>query len=318
MGNLESSARSLDEHRARRLQLPQDVDFDAYMNERDAADHAKIKPALDFADDVLEFFKGGIQVRGLTLPWSKTFDNFRIRPGEVTLWHGFNGHGKSLVLNHVVLGLLDQDEKACILSFEMRPVSTLARMTRQAIGVNDPADAAISKFFGWCNERLWLYDQHGTVATSRVIAVLFYCAEKLGVTQFVIDSLMKCGISEDDYNGQKRFIDQLCAIARQFNVHIHLVHHSRKAGSEDEQPGKMDAKGSGSITDQVDNVIGVWRNKPKEKRVAKGEENDSPDAVLIVDKQRHGEWEGKIGLWFDRASLQYLSTDKHKPRSYIA
>ncbi len=316
MANLEKAASSLDEHRARRLELP-DVDFDSYMNQRDSDDHAKIKPAIAFADEVFEFFKGENQARGLTLPWSKTFDNFRIRPAEVTLWHGINGHGKSQVLNHVVLGLLDQGEKTCILSFEMRPVSTLARMVRQAVGVNEPADEAKSKFFGWCQGRLWLYDQHGTVAASRVIAVLHYCAKELGVTQLVVDSLMKCDIDEDDHNGQKRFIDRLCAIAKQYGVHIHLVHHARKAGNEDAQPGKMDAKGSGSITDQVDNVIGVWRNKPKERAITKGEASDAPDAVLIVDKQRHGEWEGKIGLWFDRASLQYLASDKHKPRSYI-
>ena len=314
MSNLEKAAVALDEHRARRLMI-EDVDFDAYMNDRTDFDHARVKPAIHFADDVIVFFSGGIQAQGLTLPWRKTYENFRIRPGEVTLWHGFNGHGKSQVLGHVVLGLIAQGERTCILSFEMRPISTLARMSRQAIGVNVPADAAISRFFGWCDGQLWLYDQHGTVAPSRVIAVLHYCAERRGVRQFVIDSLMKCGISEDDYNGQKRFIDQLCAIAKQHDCHIHLVHHSRKGQSEDEQPGKMDAKGSGSITDQVDNVIGVWRNKFKERKLAKGEESEAPDAVLNVDKQRHGEWEGKIALWFDRASFQYLESDKLRARA---
>ena len=31
----------------------------------------------------------------------------------------------------------------------------------------------------------------------------------------------------------------------------------------------------------------------------------TPDAMLIVDKQRNGAWEGRIALWFDSPSQQY-------------
>ena len=34
----------------------------------------------------------------------------------------------------------------------------------------------------------------------KCIEVIYYCAEKLGVKLMVIDSLMKCGINEDDLN----------------------------------------------------------------------------------------------------------------------
>jgi twinkle protein len=136
------------------------------------------------------------------------------------------------------------------------------------------------------------------------------------VTQFVIDSLMKCGINEDDYNGQKRFIDQLCAAAKDTGCHIHLIAHSRKGQDELTAPNKMDVKGSGSITDQVDNVITVWRNKRKEQAIAASKTTpeilDMPDALLIVDKQRHGEWEGKIGLYFDKPSFRYVEHDGAK------
>ncbi|OGO94414.1 MAG: hypothetical protein A3F10_02720 [Coxiella sp. RIFCSPHIGHO2_12_FULL_42_15] len=62
----------------------------------------------------------------------------------------------------------------------------------------------------------------------------------------------------------------------------------------------MDIKGTGSITDLADNVFTVWRNKNKEP--------SEPDAILQCDKQRNGEWEGKISLWFDSVSLHYLET----------
>lgn len=81
-------------------------------------------------------------------------------------------------------------------------------------------------------------------------------------------------------------------------MHIHLVCHSRKANDETQAPRKMDIRGSGSITDQVDNVFCVWRNKD-ERRVP------AEDALLIVDKQRNGEWEGRLALSYNPDSQAY-------------
>ena len=35
--------------------------------------------------------------------------------------------------------------------------------------------------------------------------------------------------------------------------------------------------------------------------------------MLICDKQRNGEWEGKIKLWFDRRSGQYMEDPECAP-----
>ena len=41
------------------------------------------------------------------------------------------------------------------------------------------------------------------------------------------------------------------------------------------------------------------------------------DCLWVCDKQRNGGWEGKIGLWFDPKSLQYLSFHNQKPFRYV-
>ena len=283
-------------------------ELNAYMNERDASEHANVKPASEFLNDLITYFNSDGAYSGAGLPWPKTHEQFRLRPGEVTLWAGFNGSGKSLVLGQIMLHLL-KDQKACIASLEMKPVTTLARMCRQALGSNNPTDDYIKRFCDRGGERLWLYNQLGTVNSERVISVIHYAAEKLGVHHFVIDSLMKCGIPDDDYTGQKRFVDRLCAAAKDTGCHIHLVAHSRKGQDELTPPGKMDVKGSGSITDQVDNVMTVWRNKRKEQAIASSKADEKmmseSDTLIICDKQRNGEWEGKIGLWFDQASMRF-------------
>ena len=289
------------------------IDFDAYLNGGD--ENAKVRPASEYAEDVIaRMYQTDAASVGCRLPWSKTEELFRIRPGEVTLWPGINGHGKSMVVGQVMTSLMRQSQRVCIASMEMKPVATMTRICRQACGTNLPSERYIRDFHTWTDGKLWIYDQHGTVNADRMLAVLHYAAKELGVTQFVIDSLMKCGIAEDDYNGQKRFIDRLCAAAKDTNCHIHLIAHSRKSQDELTAPGKMDVKGSGSITDQVDNVLTVWRNKKKEIAIeagkAKPEDMDAPDALLICDKQRHGEWEGRIALWFDKPSFRYKGSSR--------
>jgi len=67
----------------------------------------------------------------------------------------------------------------------------------------------------------------------------------------------------------------------------------------------------------ADSVYSVWRNKKKED-CDDGSQNDAPDAVLVCHKQREIEGsEGKIPLWFDRDSLQFLNYSSEKPKRYV-
>jgi twinkle protein len=296
--------------------IPDNIDFAAYMDDSDAAH--KVRSTESFVDDVIRHFHDPEDQSGVCLPWPKTTNLIRLRQGEVTLWNGMNGHGKSLVLGMVCLGLVRQGQGVCIASMEMKPAATLARMCRQAFGDRLPSEGFIRTFSIGTNRRLWLYDQQGTVRPDKMLAVVRYCADQLKVGHIVIDSLMKCGMGEDDYNRQKAFVDSLTATARDHGIHVHLVTHARKQADEKAPPGKMDVKGTGAITDQVDNVITVWRNKGKERAFEDGIATDhkQPDALLICDKQRNGEWEGRIALWFDRASWQFTESWAEPPSDF--
>jgi twinkle protein len=307
---------------------PDDIDFSLYERETEAKQ--KVKAARQWVQELMDRLVNPVQLPRAVMPWRKTHGLIQFRPGEVTVWGGANGNGKSLVTGQVALSLGAQDERVCIASFEMKPAKTLERMARQwsCFNANDPAFRGsreaqeqmldlYGQFRDWTDKRLWLYDQQGTVTAAQVCAVARYCAMELKVTHFVVDSLMKCVAGEDDYNGQKAFVDELTSIARDHGMHIHLVHHIKKPTSEDHKPNKYDYKGSGSITDQVDNVISVWRNKAKERNRAAGKmvADAEPDTLLICDKQRNGEWEGQIGLWYDANSQQFLAQHGDEPLS---
>lgn len=302
------------------------VDFSAYENE--FPEQANVIPAFAFSEVVIDYFNGRLGKQGLPLPWSKTHGKISLRPGEVSVWAGINGSGKSLLLNQIMLQAMSQGETACIASMEMKPHITMARMTRQASGSNIPTEEFIRAFHSWTDGKLWLYDQQGVVDAKRIIAVMRYCqaglqheGKKISVNHFVIDSLMKCGIGVDDYNRQKSFVDQLCAHARDFGVHVHLVAHERKGESSRKMGDKFSVKGASEIIDQVDNAFIFWRNKDKEDEAHKPTPSidvmQEPDCILRCDKQRHGEWEGKILLWYHAASMQYVAADGHRPIQFV-
>lgn len=299
--------------------LPRDMrvtedDFGEYMRETDTK--VKVIGAEEYTDDLDLLMFGNVKAHDSVLPWNRTHKNVQFRKGEVTLWPGINGHRKSMVVGQVAISLCAQGERVLLASFEMKPTQSLERMTRQAAGCN-PSQQFMHEFVGsWLRGRMWFYDQQGTVAQKQLVAVIKYAADKLGCTHIVIDNLAKCVKGSDDYNAQKDFVDLLTSLARDYRIHVHLVHHVRK-GQDESMPNKSDAKGAGEIMDQVDNCIIVWKNKERERVRQKVEDGqaltakeaelmESPDQMLSVEKQRNGPWEGRIALWFDPVSLQLL------------
>jgi twinkle protein len=282
------------------------IDLSDYMTD-EPAEH-RVMPVSDWTKDVIDHFWKPDNSPKIRMPWRKTHGDFWFRPSEVTLWAGINGHGKSQLTGHVVHGLCEQGQKTAIASLEMRPSSTMARMCRQAFGADMPPARYIEQYGKWTDGKLWIYDHMGSSNPRTMAAVIRYAVDKFGVQHFIVDNLMKVVQGEDDYNAQKDFVNSLCVIAKDTGCHIHLVLHIKKLKNETDIPNKFDIKGSGSITDLVDNVFIVWRNKAKETAMRMGEayEADDPDCLLILDKQRHGETEGRYRLFFDHASMQYM------------
>ena len=266
-----------------------------------------IEKPSHFTGVVKERMLLGIEGYGDRLPWDKA-SGFRLRPSEVTVWVGINGHGKSAVLGMIAAYILPVTT-VCVASLEMTPASTLERMIKQSAGSGTPTMQYVDQWMEAVDGSLYIYDQLDSLPSDRILAMCHYAAHQLGVKHLVIDSLMKCGVGEEDYQGQGDFVDKLCWIAKQYNIHIHLIHHVRKGSDETKLPDKFDVKGSSRITDMVDNLVIVHRNKAKEKKIEAGKEYEElePDTRLIVAKQRHGEWEGTISLYFNRASGQFLS-----------
>lgn len=291
------------------------VNLQSILDKARTHDPEELRCAADYVTEIADYFDSGTMLEGDVLPWAKTWDKIRMRTHEVSVWAGINGHGKSNVLGHIMAhSVATHRTRWCVASMEFRPVKFLSRIARQIIGVGRPTRPQIVDELPDPLASVFIFDVQGTAKASKIIEVFRYAHARYGCTHFVIDSLAKCGFAEDDYTKQKAFVDECAEWAMKSGAHVHIVAHARKGEGEEKQPEKFDIKGTGAIADMVDNVFTVWRNKTKERILAEAngapsnkalEQADKPDCIINCCKQRHGEWEGKFGLYFDRASLRY-------------
>ncbi|HDR8957048.1 toprim domain-containing protein [Burkholderia vietnamiensis] len=242
---------------------------------------------------------------------------FEFRPGEVTVWTGINGHGKSLLLGQVLIGLMCQGERACVFSGEMRPEMQGKRLAKQLGGLDRPAPEYLDHMGAWLRDRMWVFDLVGVAAIERLVTVFTYGFKRYGIRHFVIDSLMMTDVPEDGHGAmtaQKEAMRLLANFARQYNVHVHLVAHPRKGQDEKRSPGKMDVGGSGKITDAADNVFSVWSAQKDQD----DESVDEPDAFLTLLKARNGETQRRsLALFFNRECMQFGPSESRRPYVYL-
>lgn len=255
---------------------------------------------------------------GYRTPYGKLGNKLLFRPGEVTIWTGDTGAGKTQILNHCVVDWVDQGGRTCLSSLEMHPKFTLKRMCKQVVATDRPTNPAIAAALHWLDNGLFIYEVTGKRRVDEMLKVFDYCRSRYGCTQFVIDSLMRLGVAGDDYNTQEAVIFRLVEWAMAANVHVHLVAHAKKGDRDRGAPSTEDIKGAMELGANAFNIISVWRDRKFEDKVAELAETDKDEAarltakyggvVLNVAKQRNGDFEGKVSLWFDQRTYRYRSS----------
>ena len=283
-------------------------------------DPEELRPANDFINRVKSmFYPAHGDEHDPVLRLDRDMDWFEFRPGELTVWTGYNGHGKSLMLSQVLLGLMSQGERCVVFSGEMTPERQLKRMVKQASGVDRPAMGFIDAIGRWLNDKLWLFNVVGSASIDRLLTVFLYASKRYGARHFVIDSLMMTDVPEDGQGAmtaQKDAVRKLCDFAKRNGCHLHLVAHPRKGVDESKGPGKLDVAGSSKITDGADNVFTVWSARKDEADLEA--DPDKPDARLELQKQRNGDTQHySLMLWFNRAAQQFCTYSRRQAVRYV-
>lgn len=301
------------------MQGAEKVDFEGAISDAKPQDPEELRQASEFMARVkAAFYPAQNFERDPVLRLDKELDWFEFRAGELSVWTGINGHGKSLMVSQVMLGLMAQGERVVVFSGEMTPERQVKRMVKQASGLDRPAPAFIDAIGHWMTDKFWLFNVVGSAGLDRLLQVFLYANKRYGVRHFVIDSLMMTDVPEDGPGAmtlQKDAMRKMCDFARRNGCHIHLVAHPRKGRDESQAPGKMDVAGSSKITDGADNIFTVWAALRDESQEA----TDERDATLELKKQRNGDIQHfTLPLWFNKQAQQFCTNSRRRAVSYVS
>lgn len=324
-------ANRLGRHRCVRVKMPRKdaneclvegvpkADMDAAIEGATWFDVAGLRLPSDFSDKVISLFwpRDGEHV-GYRTPYGKLGAKLLFRPGEVSIWTGDSGAGKTQILNDCVVDWIQQGARTCLSSLEMHPAFTLKRLAKQIVGVDRPTAEAISAALRWADAGLLIYELTGKQKLEELLTVFDYGRSRYGCDVFVIDSLMRLGVAGDDYNTQEAVIFRIVDWTMASSVHVHLVAHAKKGERDRGVPGIEDIKGAMELGANAFNIISVWRDRKFEENVASLASTDPsgaaelfnsrPGVMMNVAKQRNGDFEGKVGLWFDQKTYRYRSS----------
>lgn len=295
-------------------------DFREFIDEAVSLDPKELRSASYYKQAVLDRF---FPPEGTQYWWDTPFQKLtdrgiRLNPAELIIVNGIGGHGKTKFISQVALSLMQQKAKCCVASMEVKPDALLQSMTKQACALSRPSQPFVDYVQDYWDGRLWMFDVVGSTKADYLLDVFRYARARYGVTCFFVDSLAKCGLAEDDYNGQKRFVEALCDFKNEADVTVFLVTHSRKLDTEARVVDKMDIKGTGAIADLADVVTTLWRNKAKEAKPEAEREADDPDARWYWQKNRNGDFESTCRLWFDSDTYQFKDSSNARPKAYVS
>lgn len=237
-------------------------------------------------------------------------------PGELSVWTGKRGEGKSTLLGQILLDAINQGRRVCAYSGEL-PAKQFKRFIRQqAAGylhvtkyedqwtgktfsvVNDDVKEPIDR---WFDGNLFLTDIKDRLAHDEgTILRLFEGAHRrYGCDVFLVDNIMTAQLRGEAeigyYRAQSAFAGRLADFCKRLGVHVHLVAHPRKTENKSHLDAD-DVGGSGDITNRADNVFAVER-VPEDRAQGLGY-----STLLTILKNREFGARGKVKLEFNEPS----------------
>ena len=281
------------------------------------AEHWPIKGIYriaDYEEAVLKLYDEGL-TKGLSCGIAE--DLFSVKMGECTVITGIPNHGKSTVLNQMLLNLIDgglvsasigqSDFKAAIFTPENLPYETyIAKTVGQWI--NEPfgtktfekrmSKQTLLDAMRGLNRFLFLLSPGMGEATPENLCAM---AKRLVMTEgikcVVLDPFnkfehqkQKLGMT-DDNEYVMWFLNMWKNFALNYDCHVFMVAHPRKMPLDEKTkkpviPSIYDILGASSWANAIDNAITIYRDWTTP---------ESSDTYFYTKKIRH-HWVGKIGV----------------------
>lgn len=310
-------------------------DFARVIAAARSIDPNELKSIGDFRERTIDLFYPKVFDEPPLKIGAETYDWLRFRPGEVTVWTGRNGHGKSAFLSQSLVTIMSgctinrydgsggqvdvAGQRVCVFSGELPGHRQAKRLVHQIGGVKYPSEGYINHIIDWLDDKMWVFDMVGAANVDRLLEVFTYAYRRYGMKQFVIDSLMTTDVPVDGpkaLSAQKEFMQKLSEFAKRVQGHLHLVAHPKKSEHDWNTAGKSDVGGSGDLTNLAENVVSVWANLRDIE--SEDYDPDERDGKVTLLKQRNGDVQLRtIPIYFNPAINQYSTHHSRKPIEFL-
>lgn len=250
--------------------------------------------------------------------------------GELSVWSGGNGSGKSTILNQLAIEAVKKDYNTLIFSGELKDSRLMKWISLQVCGKSNlmynekydyyyPKDKdAVLKSVG---DKLFIYDNELGNDVSKIVFAIYDAVKNQNVKMVILDNLMSMNLSsygQDKYDVQTKLITDLSDMAKRLNIHIHFVCHPRKSTSF---LRKYDISGTADLTNIADNVFIVHRvNNDFKKQTQEmfkwksDHELYNFDNIIEICKNREqGIQDMFVGQYFEKETKRFLNyKDEYK------
>jgi len=251
--------------------------------------------------------------------------------GQLIIWTGFNGSGKSTFLSNLLLNGIDKGNRTFVYSGELSKSEFKEWMDLQASGSENLTNYYCSvkrqdipipdpRYYDYLDnfyrDRIYLFDTDDYATDKKILEAMSYMAKREGIKVFAIDNLMTMNITGNGEINEKqgKLILKLKQFARTFNAVVHLVAHPRKPGPGQRRVDKYSISGTADITNLADRVIGFHRLNADER--TKEEYSGYNNLLTIFKDRKFGVYDEEILFYFDYFSKRYYTNDFEKERKY--
>lgn len=188
---------------------------------------------------------------------------------HVTVWSGYRGCGKSSLLNMLILNGANYGYKSALWTGELDAAEEKSWLYMQAAGKQYnketkngfyyTPESICDKIDPWIDKYFWIFNNEYKNNFNQIMDEVRGLKKRENIDFIILDNLMTLDIDDldgDKNDRQKNLMYTLTCLAKEMNIHIHIVAHPNKSGTF-LRPNNI--SGSGHIPDLAQNVFILHR-----------------------------------------------------------
>jgi twinkle protein len=257
-------------------------------------------------------------------PWKGLNDiSYGIRFGELVTVTAGSGLGKSQTLREVVwhilqktednIGLMFLEESVRKTSLSMMSLAANAPLHLPDSAINDEErKAAFDATLG--TGRLYLFDHFGSTSVENIVNRVKYMAKGLGCKYIFLDHVSII-VSAQENGDERKAIDEIMTklrmLVQETNIALILVSHLKRPSDRGHEEGAVTSlaqlRGSGSIAQLSDMVIGLERNGQ-----AEDERERNTTKVRVLKNRYSGQTGPACNLFYNKHTGRMLEVEEEE------